>query len=150
MGGLVRVNRLALTTEQTQQQSLLARLRLDHDAAEIDLKEFMDEEEELRNTLSKLQQNLAGYVRLKDDAWARRYISVAIGYELTIKSLRIELAIRLRDINQRAKSLMGAIEATHEKLSIIEFDTIRTEVRLRMIQSQLRPVHSLGDALNDV
>lgn len=150
MGGLVRVNRPALATEQTQQQSLLARLRLDHDTAELDLKNFMDEEEELRNTLNKLQQNLAGYVRLKDDAWARRYISVAIGYELTIKSLRIELAVRFRDIHQKAKALMGAIEETHEKLSILEFDIVRTEVRLQIIQSQLRPVHSLGDALNGV
>lgn len=150
MGGLVRVNRLALTTEQTQQQSLLARLRIDHETTEHDLKDFLTEEEELRSTLNKLQQNLAGHIRLKDDAWARRYISVAIGYELAIKGLRIELAVRFRDIHQKAKAVMEAIEAIHEKLSIIEFDIIRTDVRLRMIQSQLRPVHSLGDALNAV
>lgn len=68
MGGLVRVNRPALTAEQTQQQSLLARLRLDHDTTEHDLKNFLNEEEELRNTLNKLQQNLANHIRLKEDA----------------------------------------------------------------------------------
>lgn len=150
MGGLVRVNRPALIAEQTQQQSLLARLQLDHDTAELDLKNFLNEEEELRNTLNKLQENLAGYMRIKDDAWERRYISVAIGYELAIKSLRIELAVRFRDIHQKAMTLMGLIEATHEKLSILEFDIIRTDVRLRMIQSQLRPVSNLGDALSQV
>lgn len=45
--------------------------------------------------------------------------------------------MRFRDINQRAKALMRVIEETHEKSSIIEFDIVRTEVRLRMIQSQL-------------
>lgn len=150
MGGLVRVNPQALATERTQQQSLLANLRLDHQAAEDDLKGFMNEEEELRNTLNKLQENLTGHVRLMEDAWARRYISVAVGYELTIKNLRIELAVRFRDINQKAKIVMDSIEATHEELSAIEFNILRTEHRLRWIESRLRPVTNLSDALSAV
>ncbi|KAG6367700.1 hypothetical protein INS49_001895 [Diaporthe citri] len=148
MGGLVRVNRQALIAEQTQQQSLLATLRLNHETTELDLKNFMGEQEELRIRLNKLQRNLADHIKLMEDAWARRHISIAIGYQLTIKTLRIELAVRFRDLNQKAIAMMDAIKATHKKLSVIEFDIVRTEVRLRVIDSQLRPVSSLGDALN--
>lgn len=148
MGGLVRVNQQTLTAERTQQQSLLATLRLNHETAELDLNDFMHEEKELRNTLHKLQKNLADHIELMEDAWERRHISVALGYQLTIKNLRIEPAVRFRNMNQKAMALMEAIKTTHKKLSIIEFDIVRTEVRLQMIESQLRPVSSLSDALN--
>lgn len=148
MGGLVRVDRQALIAQQAQEQNLLANLRLEHDTAEFNLKDFMDEEEELRHTLAKLQRNLADHVKLMEDAWERRYISVALGYQLTIKTLRIELAVRFRDLNQKAMNLMDAIKQTHNELSIIEFDIASTEVRLRVIGSKLRPVANLNDALN--
>lgn len=148
MGGLVRPNMQALTAEQIQQQRLLATLRLNHETTELDLNDFMDEEKELRNTLQKLQQNLANHIEVMEDAWERRYISVAVGYQLTIKNLRIELAVRFRDLNQKAMNVLEVIKKTHEKLSAIEFDIVRTEVRLHVIQSQLRPVSTLGDALN--
>lgn len=110
----------------------------------------MDEEEQLRDTLAQLQQNLVGHIRLMEDAWERRYISVAVGYELAIKNLRIQLAVRFRDINQKAKIVMDAMKATHEELSVIEFNIIRTEHRLRVIESRLRPVTNLSDALSAV
>lgn len=148
MGGLVRVNQQALTAERGQQQSLLATLRLNHETTELDLNDLMDEEKELRNTLHKLQRNLTNHIELMEDAWEKRYISVAIGYQLTIKNLRIKLAVRFRDLNQKAMALMEVIKTAHEKLSTIEFDILRTEVRLSLIESQLRPVSSLSDALN--
>lgn len=148
MGGLVHVDQQALTAERDHQQSLLASLRLDHETAKLDLKGFMDEEEELRNSLIKLQKNLDDHIILMEDAWSRRYISVAVGLELTIKGLRIELAVRVRDINQKAKTLADNIKTTHEKLSIIEFNIFRTEQRLRVIESRLRRVGNLSDALN--
>lgn len=85
-----------------------------------------------------------------ENAWPRRYISVAVDLELTIKRLGIELATRFRDINQKAKTLIDTIKTAHEKLSIIEFNIMRTEHRLRVIESQLRPVGNLSDALNGV
>lgn len=148
MGGLVHVDQQALAAERDHQQSLLASLRLDHETAKLDLKGFMDEEEELRNTLTNLQKNLADHIVLMENAWSRRYISVAVGLELTIKRLRIELAVRFRDINQRAKTLIDKIKTAHEKLSVIEFNIFRTEQRLRAIEARLRPVGNLGDALN--
>ncbi|KAI7779617.1 hypothetical protein LA080_000641 [Diaporthe eres] len=148
MGGLVRPNMQALAAEQIQQQRLLASLRLNHETTELDLNDFLNEEKDLRNTLNKLQRNLTNHIELMEDAWERRYISVAIGYQLTIKHLRIELAVRFRDLNQKVMALMEVIKTTHQKLSAIEFDIVRTEVRLRVIQSQLRPVSTLGDALN--
>lgn len=148
MGGLVRVNRQALIAEHAQQQGHLATLRLDHQTAELYLKGLMDEEEELRSTLEKLQTNLTGHIGVMEDAYARRYISVAMGYQLAIKHLRIELAVQFRNLNQKAMGLMGDIKETHKILSTIEFAIVRTEVRLRIIDSQLRPVASLSDALN--
>lgn len=107
---------------------------------------FQGDEEELMSTLDKLQRSLTDHVELMEDAWTRRYISVAMGYQLTIKNLRIELAVRFRDMSQKAMALMEAIKTTHKKLSIIEFNIVRTEVRLSVIESQLRPVSSLSGA----
>lgn len=149
MGGLVQVNQQALEAERSQLQGLVARLRLDHATAELNLQGFMNEEEQLRNTVAKLQRYLQDHTRVMEDAYERRYISVAMGLELAHKSLRIELAVCFRDLKQKATNLMDAIKTTHEELSKLEFDIVRSEVRLQMIQSQLRPVASLNDALNN-
>ncbi|KAG6358496.1 hypothetical protein INS49_014380 [Diaporthe citri] len=103
-------------------------LQLHHETAEPDLKDFVDEEEWLKNTLDKLQRNLADHIKLMEDAWARHYISVAMGFQLTITNLFIELAVRFRDLSQKATALIDAIKATRSELSIIEVDIARTEV----------------------
>ncbi|KAK7702633.1 hypothetical protein SLS64_009596 [Diaporthe eres] len=131
----------------TSKLHLQSSLQVHHEATELDLKGVLDEEEELRSTLLKLQRNLTNHIELMEDAWEKRYISVAIGYQLTIKNLRIELAVRFRDLNQKDMNVLEVIRTTHHKLSTIEFDIVRTEVRLCVIESQLRPVSSLGNAL---
>lgn len=148
MGGLVQVDQQALVTEQTQQHRLLARLRLDHDAAELDLEGFLDEEQELGRRRDKLQENFAHQLELVEDAYARRDVGAAVGLALSLKNLRIELAVRLRDLEQKAMALLDVIRSTHQKLSAVEFDMIRVEHRVHMIQLRLRPVNNLNDALN--
>lgn len=148
IGGLLQVNQQALVAERNQQHRLLARLQLDHDAAGLDLEDFLNEEEELGGRRDKLQEDFAHQLELVEDAYARRDVSAAMGLELSLKNLRIELAVRFRDLEQKAMALLDLIKATHQKLSTIEFDIIRIEHRLRMIQLQLQPVTSLNDALN--
>ncbi|KAK7715626.1 hypothetical protein SLS63_011382 [Diaporthe eres] len=114
----------------TSKLHLQSSLQVHHEATELDLKGVLDEEEELRSTLLKLQRNLTNHIELMEDAWEKRYISVAIGYQLTIKNLRIELAVRFRDLNQKDMNVLEVIRTTHHKLSTIEFDIVRTEVRL--------------------
>lgn len=147
-GGLVRTSWRTMGAERDQKQNLLASLRLDHEAAKLKLKGLGEEEEELNKTLDKLQQNLTGHIRIMENAYSHGYISVAIGYQLTIKTLRVQLAVRSRDLSQKSMALLDEIEATKKELSDIELNIRRTEVRLRVINSQLRPVRNLGDALN--
>lgn len=147
-GGLVRTSWRTMGAERDQKQNLLASLRLDHEAAKLKLKGLEEEEEELNKTLDKLQQNLTGHIRIMENAYSHGYISVAIGYQLTIKTLRVQLAVRSRDLSQKSMALLDEIEATKKELSDIELNIRRTEVRLRVINSQLRPVQNLGDALN--
>lgn len=58
----------SLETERTRSQSLVASLRLGNDTAELDLKGFMNEEEELRHTTAKLQRYLDDHTRVMGDA----------------------------------------------------------------------------------
>lgn len=58
--------------------ALARSLQFNHETTEPNLKGFLDEEEELSNTLAKLQRNLADHMKLMEDAWEQRYISVAL------------------------------------------------------------------------
>jgi hypothetical protein len=148
MGGLVQVDRQALATERDQGHDFLNRLRLTHDAAELDLKDFITEEEKLGSMKEKLQSDLSEHAKRVENAHMQLDLNSATGLELAHKNLRVELSVRFRDLGQKAMELLETIKATHKRLSEIEIDIIRTEHRLRVIDSQLRPVNNLNDALN--
>lgn len=149
LGGLVQVDRQALAIEREQQYHMLNRLRLDRDATELDLEDYTSAEEELRNIKDKLQSGLSEHAKCVGDAYAHRDLNTAMGLELAHKNLRIELSVRFRDLLQKAMELLESIKTTHKKLSMIEFDIIRTEHRMGVIDSQLRPINNLNDALNN-
>lgn len=92
----------ALTSKLHPERSL----QVHHQTTEPDLKGFLEGEKELGNTLHKLQRTSTDHIKLMEDAWARRHISVAMEYQLTIKNLRIELAVRFRDLNQKAMNVL--------------------------------------------
>ncbi|KAI7774090.1 hypothetical protein LA080_009293 [Diaporthe eres] len=95
----------ALTSKLHPERSL----QVHHQTTEPDLKGFLEGEKELGNTLHKLQRTSTDHIKLMEDAWARRHISVAMGYQLTIKNLRIELAVRFRDLNQKAMNVLDKL-----------------------------------------
>lgn len=149
LGGLVQFDRQALAIERDQQHHILNRLRLDRDAVELDLEDYTSAEEKLRNIKDELQSSLSEQAKLVEDAYAKRDLNTAMGLELAHKNLRVELSVRFRDLLQKAMELLKSIKTTHKKLSMIEFDIIRTEHRLGVINSQLRPINNLNDALNN-
>ncbi|POS81210.1 hypothetical protein DHEL01_v200421 [Diaporthe helianthi] len=136
-----------LAVKRDELYDLINQLRLSHDAAELDLEDLTSEEEELGKSKGKLQRNLVEHAQRKEAAYARGDLNMAMGLEQAHKSLRVNLAVCLRDLNQKASELVKTIEATREKLSQIEFDTIRARQRLHVIESQLRPVSNLTGAL---
>ena len=154
LGGLVKRAPLSpelssqLSAKRDQLYDLLNQLRLSHDAAELDLEDFISEEEGLRRSKDVLRRNLVEHAKRIEDAYDHGDLNTAMGLEQAHKNLRVNLAVRLRDLSQKALELVGTIEATHKKLSEIESDTNRAKHRLHVTELRLLPMHNLTDALN--
>lgn len=150
LGGLVKRVPLSaeLSAERDQLYDLLNQMRLCHDAAELDLEDFISEEEGLRNSKYELQRSLVEHAKRMEDAYEQGNLNNAVGLEQAHKNMRVSLAVRLRDLSQKAFKLVETIEATQKRLSEVEVDTIRAKQRLHVIESRLLPVNNLTDALN--
>ncbi|KAG8166524.1 hypothetical protein KVR01_002213 [Diaporthe batatas] len=154
LGGLVRRVPLSaepsaeLSAKRNQVHHLLNQLRLSHDAAKLDLQDFISEEEELGNDKKELQGDLIQHAKLVEEAYERGDFNTAMGLEQAHKNLRVNLAVRLRGLSQKASELAEAMKATRKKLSEIELDTIRAKQRLHVIEARLLPASNLTDALN--
>lgn len=154
LGGLVKKVPLSaelsaeLSAKRDQLHRLLNELHLSHNTAELDLEDFISEEEELRHSKDMLKRDLVEHAKRMEDAYDRGDLNTAMGLEQAHKNLRVNLAVRLRDLGQKTSELVDTMEAARKKLSEIEFDTVRAKHRLHGIESRLLPVKNLTDALN--
>lgn len=148
MGGLVRVNMEELEAMRAEQHRLLARLRLNLDTAELDLKNFLNEDDDLEKGRKELYGNSSRQIKLVQDAYARRDIGTAMGLELANKNLRIELTVRARELNQKAMGLDKIIEEAEKRRTLIKHNIVRAQRRLHELEVKLRPVGGLMDAMN--
>ncbi|KAI3392759.1 hypothetical protein diail_5238 [Diaporthe ilicicola] len=141
MGGLVRVDREKLEEERTEQQLFLHGLNHKLDTAKLNFYDFMTEHEDLENDLKELEGYYTRQAKLIEDAYAQRDISTAIGLELANKNLRVEMSICARELNQKST----ALKEIRAEISSSEHEIVRAEVRLQMVEAQLRPVTIMAD-----
>ncbi|KAL1865907.1 hypothetical protein Daus18300_007019 [Diaporthe australafricana] len=148
VGGLVRVNREELKAKHAEQHHLLARLHHNLDTAELNLKNFLNEDdgrEKGRKGLDDLE--LAREISV-EDAYARRDIGTAMGLEMANKNLRIELSVRARVLNQKAMALDKSIQEAEKRTALIKHNIVRAQRRLHELEMKLRPVGGLMDGMN--
>ncbi|KAJ0122941.1 hypothetical protein J7T55_011402 [Diaporthe amygdali] len=148
MGGLVRFNEEEIKAERTEQYRVHARLRLNLDTAELDLKDFINDHKELKNKGEELQGNYSRQTKLVEDAYALRDVSTAMGLELVKKNLRIELSVCIRELDQKAMALKLIIDEIQKRIAMIELNIIRAEQRLHELEMKLRPVSNIMEAMN--